>query len=131
MKIAKRSFKAFTYIRVTQRSITTYTIVRGNYKQCNKHWHFHLKKKEDLKAPQNISLWPVWQDWAIYWTLGKFLKPLATTNLPKLGNFCQGVKIYHFPSEIIFGHFYRLLAIFFWSRCLWQTQTIEGRQETS
>ena len=56
MKIAKRSFKAFTYIRVTQRSITTYTIVRGNYKQCKKHWHFHLKKKEDLKAPQNISL---------------------------------------------------------------------------
>ena len=33
-----------------------------------------------------------WPDWAIYWTLGKFLKPLATINLPKshifLGNFC-------------------------------------------
>ena len=106
MKIAKRSFKAFTYIRVTQRSITTYTIVRGNYKQCKKHWHFHLKKKEDLKAPQNISLWPVWPDWAIYWTLGKFLKPLATINLPEsptfLGTFL-GVKVYHFSSEIIFG----------------------------
>ena len=49
----------------------------------------------------------VWTDWAIFCTLGKFLKPLATTNLPKsptfLGNFCKGVKIYHFYSEIIFG----------------------------
>ena len=39
--------------------------------------------------------------------LGKFLKPLATINLPKshtfLGNFCECVKIYHFYSEIIFG----------------------------
>ena len=44
---------------------------------------------------------------AIYWTLGKILKPLATINLPKsptlLGNFCEGVKIYHFCSETIFG----------------------------
>ena len=38
---------------------------------------------------------------------GQFLKPLATINLPKtptfLGNFCKGVKIYHFSCEIIFG----------------------------
>ena len=52
----------------------------------------------------------VWPDWAIYWTLGDFLKTLATINLPKslLGNFCKGVKIYHFSSEIIFGQ--RLLT---------------------
>ena len=35
----------------------------------------------------------------------EFLKPLAAINLPKsptfLGNFCKGVKIYHFSSEII------------------------------
>ena len=35
------------------------------------------------------------------------LKPLAAINLHKsltfLGNFCKGVKIYHFSSEIIFG----------------------------
>ena len=41
---------------------------------------------------------------------GPFLKPLATFNLPKspsfLSNFCKGVKIYHFSSEIIFGNFY-------------------------
>ena len=39
--------------------------------------------------------------------LGKFLNPLASINLPKyptfLGNFCKGVKIYHFSCEIIFG----------------------------
>ena len=49
----------------------------------------------------------VWPVLAIYWTLGNFLKPLATINLPKsptvLGNFCVGAEIYHFYSEIIFG----------------------------
>ena len=47
---------------------------------------------------------------------GPFLKALATKNLPKsptfLGNFCKGVKIYHFSSVIILGNFYRHLAIF-------------------
>ena len=51
--------------------------------------------------------WTVWPDWAIYWTLGNFLKPLAAINLPKsptfLGNFCIGVRIFNFSSEIIFG----------------------------
>ena len=60
--------------------------------------------------------WPVRPDWAIYWTLGKFLKPLAAINLSKsttfLGNFCKGVKIYHFFSEIILGNFYRHFTIF-------------------
>ena len=49
----------------------------------------------------------MWLGWAIYWNLGKFLKPLATIILPKsptfLVNFCKDVKIYHFSSEIIFG----------------------------
>ena len=48
---------------------------------------------------------PVWPDWAIYWTLGNFVKPLSTINLSKsltfLGNFCKGVIIFHFSSEII------------------------------
>ena len=45
-------------------------------------------------------LQPVWPDLAIYWTLGNFLKPLATINLPKsptfLGNFvkCQNLKFF-------------------------------------
>ena len=37
---------------------------------------------------------PVWPDWAIYWTLGHFLKPLATFNLSKsptfFMQFCKG-----------------------------------------
>ena len=49
----------------------------------------------------------MWPDWAIYWTLGNFSKPLATINLPKsptfIGNFCKGVKIFNFSIEIIFG----------------------------
>ena len=49
----------------------------------------------------------VWPDWANYWNLDRFSKPLATINLPKsrtfLGNFCKGVKIIHFSSETIFG----------------------------
>ena len=57
----------------------------------------------------------------IYWTLGNFSKPLATINLPKsptfLGNFCKGVKICHFSSDIIWCNFYRHLAIFFCSHC--------------
>ena len=45
--------------------------------------------------PTRASL-PVWPDWAIYWTLGNFLKPLPTINLPKsptfLGNFLKVLK---------------------------------------
>ena len=54
--------------------------------------------------------------WAIYWTLGNFLKPLTTINLPKsptfLGNFCKGDKINLFAGEIILRQLYRHLAIF-------------------
>ena len=61
--------------------------------------------------------WAMWPDWAIYWTLGHFLKLLATINLPKsltfLGNFCKGVKIYHFSSKIIFGQLLKTFGDFF------------------
>ena len=53
------------------------------------------------------SLCSVRPDWATYWTLGNFLKPLATIGLPKfptiLGNFFGSFKIYHFSSKMIFG----------------------------
>ena len=73
------------------------------------------------------ALLSVWPDWAIYWTLDNFLKPLATINLRPnhptfLGNFCKGVKIYHFISEIIFGQLLWTLCDFFWSHWL-QRQT--------
>ena len=66
---------------------------------------------------------PVWPDWAIYWTLGNFLKPLATINLPKsptfLGKFWKGVKIFHISSEITFGQLLQTFGDFFWSHCLY------------
>ena len=53
-------------------------------------------------------------------TLGNFLKTLARINLPKsptfLCNFCKGVKIFKFSSEIILGKFYRHLATFYGCR---------------
>ena len=59
----------------------------------------------------------VWPNLAIYWTLGNFLKPLATINLLRsatsLGNFCEGVKICHFSSEIIFGQPLKIFGDFF------------------
>ena len=71
---------------------------------------------------------------------GQVLKPLATINLPKsstfLGNFCKGVKIYHFLVKSVLGNFYRHLAIFFWSHCLrdrrtYGGQTWDGRKEAN
>ena len=48
---------------------------------------------------------------------GHVLKPLATYNLPKsptfLGNFCKGVKIFNFSSEIIFGQLLQTFGEFF------------------
>ena len=69
-----------------------------------------------FKHYKNQSI-PVWPDWAIYWILGSFLKPLATINLTKsptfLGNFCKGVKIYHFSFEIIFGELLQTFGYFY------------------
>ena len=57
-----------------------------------------------------------------FWILGNFSKPLATINLPNspifLSNFCKGVKINHFSSEIIFGQFLKTFGDFFWSHWL-------------
>ena len=67
----------------------------------------HRQLFVSLKLNFFCSSHALWPDWAIFCTLGTFLKPLAPINLPKsptfLGNFCKGVKIYHFSSEIIFG----------------------------
>ena len=84
------------------------TFSTGHTDQLSIIFHFFCRKNS-LRAS-------VRSDWAIYWTLRKILRPLATINLPKsatfLGNFCKGVKIYNFSSEIILGNFYRHLAIF-------------------
>ena len=48
---------------------------------------------------------------------GQILKPLSTINLPKsptfLGTVCEGVKIYHFSNEIIFGQLLKTFGDFF------------------
>ena len=48
---------------------------------------------------------------------GQILKAFGNNNLPKsptfLGNFCKGVKIYHFSSKIIFGQFLLTFGYFF------------------
>ena len=76
-----------------------------------------ISDKARLLSKQIVYSSAVWPDWVIYWTLGNFFKPLATINLPKsytfLGNFCKGVKIFHFSSEIIFGQFKLSFGNFF------------------
>ena len=66
-------------------------------------------------GPNKRPVCPLWPDWAIYYTLGNFSKPVATINLPKMR---KGVKIFHFSSEISFGQLFWHLATFYWSHCL-------------
>ena len=72
-----------------------------------------------LRRVDNVYLFGlkvVWPDWAIYWTLGIFSNPLATINLSKsstlLGNFCKGVKIYHFWATFIGNWQFFLVTLF-------------------
>ena len=37
---------------------------------------------------------------------GQLFKAIGNNYLTFLGNFCKGVKMYHFSSEIIFGRFF-------------------------
>ena len=114
-----------TYFRRPTTSATSWTassIVAVSWNDWKNNIFFN-----DHLPSYNVQLFQlyldtVWPDWAIYWTLGKFLKPLAPINLPKsptfLGIFGKGGKIYRFSSVIIFGQLFRHLAIFFWSPCL-------------
>ena len=58
----------------------------------------------------------VWPYWAIYWTLGNFLKPMATISLPKsptfLGNFWKVWQFIIFLVKSFLANFYTHLAIF-------------------
>ena len=57
------------------------------------------------------------QMWRFIGLWATFLKPQATINLPKsltfLGNFCKGVKMSHFSSEIIFRQLLQTIRDFF------------------
>ena len=61
---------------------------------------------------------------------GNFFKPLATINLPKsltfLGNFLKVSKSIIFLVKSFLGNFYRYLAIFIWSHCLWGNSRRKG-----
>ena len=89
---------------------------------CLKRSKLNIKMLELFHQKQSSKayLWTVWPDWAINWTLGNCLKPLATIYLPTLptflGNFCQCVKIFNFSSEIIFGQLLLTFVDFFWSQ---------------
>ena len=48
-------------------------------------WYADIKHHNWLK--QSWDLEPVWPDWAIYWTLGNFSKPVATISLRKSRTF--------------------------------------------
>ena len=79
-------------------------------------YSLNILKSIEISFLTHRGLSPVWPDLAIYCTLGNFLKPLATINLPKssafLGHFCKGVKIFHFSIEIIFGQLLEIWQFF-------------------
>ena len=64
---------------------------------------------------------PVWLDWVIYWTLGKFLslwQQLFSPTLPhSWAIFVKVTKYIIFLVKSFLSNFYRHLAIFFWSHC--------------
>ena len=64
---------------------------------------FYLKRTKVNKKEAGCSVTRLGD----FCTLVNFSKPLTTIFLPKsptfLGNFCEGIKIFNFSSEIIFG----------------------------
>ena len=78
------------------------------------HTHNLPRKEGNCKryTAEICSWWAVWPDWAIFWTLVSFSKPLAPFKLTKfptvLWNFCKGVI---FLLKSVLGNFYRHLAI--------------------
>ena len=70
-----------------------------------------------MACRQELVVDSVWPDWAIYCTLGNFLKSVATIILPELptflGSFCKGVKRFHFSSEMIFGQLFTVIWVLF------------------
>ena len=78
-----------------------------------------VRRSQNYENGESEGQWEkgaMWPYWAIYWTLGNFLKPLATIILPKpltfLGNFCGGVKSIIFLVKSFLGNFNKHLAIF-------------------
>ena len=102
--------------RYTQKTVNGTTEYFVPLKIWMINWIWNVKRQQQQQWWWRRWSLPVWPDWAIYWTMGHFLKPLAAINLPKsptfLGNFCKGVKIFHFSSEIIFGQLWSTFGDF-------------------
>ena len=62
---------------------------------------------------------------------GQVLKPLAVINVPEFptffGNFCKGVKIYNFSSEIILGQLLLTFGYFYLVTLHTREKEREGR----
>ena len=84
-------------------------------------WHTFRNLGKWSLFHETWACWTVWPDWAIYWTLGNFSKPVATISLPKspTGNFVKVSKSLIFLEKSFLGNFYRQLAIFYWSHWCW------------
>ena len=94
-----------------------------SFKILTKWQNFAKSGHTDFECTHCCCWWSVCTDWAIFCSLGNHSKPVATiilSILPTLlGNFCKGIKIIHFSSEIILGNFDWHLAIYIWSHCWW------------
>ena len=94
-------------------------------KRCSQRQHVAITLRFGCDKYKLEGCFAVWPDWAIYCTLGNFSKPMATIILPELPtflvNFCKGVKISHFYSEIISGHLLKTFGDFLLvTLVLWQ-----------
>ena len=103
------SFASMTSWHVCTIPINIELAYLPHYWSCRKYRNFYstTKNRSNLSDGFKGSLGPVWPEWAIYWTLGNFSKPVATIIFPKsptfLGNFYKDVKIFHVSCGNIFG----------------------------
>ena len=98
----------------------TFKIAQSGH--TGKHLFSHLrlwKLKKELGTLWRLN-YLLWLDRFLVFSsvtrLGDFLdvgQLFKAKSLTFLGNFCKCVKVIHFSCEIIFGNFYRHLAIFF------------------
>ena len=73
-------------------------------------WNRYLENDNDIQCDQIGQFFGLWATFQSLWQA--FILPKSPTFL---GNFCKGVKIFHFSSELILGNFYKHLATFYWS----------------
>ena len=97
----------FVSLNIFKHAFVKYGLV---YQQLDASFSFFVNSRPDISTLNEPSPYRVITSVPRLGDLldfGQLFKPLEAINLPKsptfLGNFCKGVKIYHFSSEIIFG----------------------------